>query len=250
MKMKKFWIESRWDYFQFFISLNRWPAYSSLCPWYPATYVHEDTSSLLPNRHPDRADALPLFLFEIPFSIPFLDTSAIVVWWHLWALQQMFFSFSWAFFVRVLPQNNGKLDLLGMKRRRLTFLPCRRHRSRHLHQTHPSSLSFWFVVMCRGLKSPSKNSDDLNQQDFVLLHMHPGMFKIWGNYDTNTWFCLAYFRRAKVSNTVCYYFNKELKKLNSDTCLIVNSIRSEISILKQRVLLIQQKFKKLHSDIF
>ena len=85
--------------------------------------MHEDTiASLLPNRHLDRADALPSFLFEIPFSTPFLDLSAIVVWWHLLAFQQLFSSFSWAFFVRVLPQNHGKLHLLGMKRHRLTFL--------------------------------------------------------------------------------------------------------------------------------
>ena len=151
--------------------------------------MHEDTSSLLPNRHLDRADALPSFLFEIPFSTPFLDLSAIVVWWHLLAFQQLLSSFSWAFFfVRVLPQNHGKLHLLVMKRHRLTFLPCRcrRHRHRHLHQTHSSSLSLWFVVMCCGLKSPSRNSEDLNQQEFLLLHLHPGKFKIWGNYDTKT----------------------------------------------------------------
>ena len=135
---------------------------------------------LLPNRHLDRADALPSFLSEIPFSMPFLDDSAIVVWGRLLALQ-LFSSFSWAFFVRVLPQNHGKLHLLGMKRHRLTFLPCRRRRRRHRHhdQTHPSSLSVWFVVMCCGLKSPS---EDLNQQEFLLLHLHTGKFKIWGNY--------------------------------------------------------------------
>ena len=145
--------------------------------------MHEDTSSLLPNRHLDRAEALPSFLFENPFSMPFLDLSVIVVWWHLLAFQQLFSSFSWAFFVRVLPQNHGKLHLLGMKRHRLTLL-CRRHR--HLHQTHPSSLSLWFVVMCCGLKSPSRNSEDLNQQEFLLLLLHPGKLKIWGNYDINT----------------------------------------------------------------
>ena len=56
---------------------------------------------------------------------------------------------------------------------------CRRHRHRHLHQTHPSSLSLWFVVMCCGLKSPSRNSEDLNQQEFLLLHLHPGKFHHW-----------------------------------------------------------------------
>ena len=146
--------------------------------------MHEDTSSLLPNRHLDRTDALPSFLFKTPFSMPFLDHSAIVVWWHLLAFQQLFSSCSCAFFVRVLPQNHGKFHLLGMKRRRLTFLPCRRHR--HLHQTHPSSLSLWFVVICCGLKLPSRNSEDLNQQEFLLLHLHPGKFKISGNYDTST----------------------------------------------------------------
>ena len=139
---------------------------------------------MLPNRHLVRADALPSFLFEIPFSMPFLDLSAIVVWWHLLAFQQLFSSFSWAFFVRALPQNHGKLHLLGMKRHRLSFLPCRcrrhhhRHHHRHLHQTHPSSLSLWFVVMCCRLKSPSRNSEDLNQQEFLRLHLHPGKFKI------------------------------------------------------------------------
>ena len=147
---------------------------------------HEDTPSLLPNTHLDRTVALLSFLFEIPFSMPFLDHSAIVVWWHLLALRQLFSSFSWAFFVRVLPQNHGKLQLLGKNRHRLTFLPCRRHRHRHLHQTHPSSLSVWFVVMCCGLKSTSRKSEDLNQQEFLLLHLNPGNFKIWGNYDTNT----------------------------------------------------------------
>ena len=143
---------------------------------------------MLPNRHLDRADALPSFLFEIPFSTPFLDLSAIVVWGHLLALQQLFSSFSWAFFQ--LLQSHRKLHLLRMKRHRLTFLPlpCRRHRHRHRHldQTHPSSLFVWFVVMCCGLKTPSKNSDNLNQQEFLLLHRHAEKFKIWVNYDTNT----------------------------------------------------------------
>ena len=130
--------------------------------------MHEDTSSLLPNRHLDRANALPSFLFQIPFLMPFLDLSAIVVWWHLLAFQQLFSSFSWAFFVRVLPQNHGKLHLLGMKRHRLTFptCRCRRHRHRHLHQTHPSSFSLWFVVMCCGLKLPSRNSEE-----FITIHV-------------------------------------------------------------------------------
>ena len=132
----------------------------------------------------------PFYYFSSNFlsQCLFLIFRAIVVWWHLLAFQQLFSSFSWAFFVRVLPQNHEKLHLLGMKRHRLTFLPCRcrRHRHRHLHQTHHSSLSLWFVVMCCGLKSPSRNSEDLNQQDFLLLHLHPGKFKIWGNYDTNT----------------------------------------------------------------
>ena len=67
---------------------------------------------------------------------------------------------------------------------RLSFLPCRcrrhhhRHHHRHLHQTHPSSLSLWFVVMCCRLKSPSRNSEYLNQQEFLRLHLHPGKFKI------------------------------------------------------------------------
>ena len=150
---------------------------------------NEDTSSLLPNRHLDRADALPSFLFEVPFSMPFLDHSAIVVWGHVLFLQQLFSSFSWAFFVRVLPKNHGKLHPLGMKRHRLTFLPCRRrrrhrhrhghrhghrhrHRHRHLDQTHPSSLSLWFVVICCGLKSPWMNSKDFNQHEVLLFH-HP-----------------------------------------------------------------------------
>ena len=133
--------------------------------WYPITFVHEDTSSLLPNRHLDL------------FSMSFLDHSAIVVWWHLLTLQQLFSSFTWAFFVRVRPQNHVKLRMLGMKRHRLAFLPCRCHRHRHLHQTNPSSLSLLFVVMCCGMKSPSRNSEDLIQQEFLLLHLHPGKFK-------------------------------------------------------------------------
>ena len=52
------------------------------------------------------------------------------------------------------------------------------------------------------------------------------------------------------SNTGRCYFNNEFKKLNSDTFLIVSSIRSEISILKHRALLIQQRIQKLTSDTF
>ena len=46
------------------------------------------------------------------------------------------------------------------------------------------------------------------------------------------------------SNTGRCYFNNEFKKLNFDTFLFVSSIRSEISILKHRALLIQQRIQK------
>ena len=202
--------------------------------------MHEDTSSLLPNRHLDRADALPSFLFEIHFSTPFLDLSAIVVWGHLLALQQLFSSFSWAFFVR-LPQSHRKLHLLGMKRHRLTFLhlPCRRHRHRHLYQTHSSSLFVWFVVMCCGLKSPSKNSEYSNQQEFLLLHRHPEKFNIGGKIGHEYMILLCGFSKRKILNHRALLF--QTKNSKSQTTVLFNLL---FHIHKHRALLFQRRIQE------
>ena len=55
--------------------------------------------------------------------------------------------------------------------------------------------------------------------------------------------------KSVFSNTGRCYFNNEFKKLNSDTFLIVNSIRNEISILKHRALLFQLKHLKILKKI-
>ena len=98
--MKKLWIESLCLQFSFSCITDLH------IPHFVLDILHEDTSSLLPNRHLDRADNLPSFLFEIPFSTPFLDLSAIVVWWHLLAFQQLFSSFLgpslFGFFLRIM----------------------------------------------------------------------------------------------------------------------------------------------------
>ena len=166
--------------------------------------------SLPPNGHLHRVDALSSFLFEILYPMPFLDLSAIVVLVGHFVLQQLSPSFSWACSVLILPPNYRKLHLLGAKRHRLTFLPCRRHRHRHFNQTHLSSLVLWFVVMCCGLTSPSRYSEDVDQQVpfFATSEVrHFIYFEIFqGN--TNVLLCFVEASQRATCAVVCRNFCK------------------------------------------
>ena len=219
------WKFFNWKFLEFppvFIFWHCWPAYSSLCPWYRATFVHENTSSLLPNRQFERADALSSVLFEILFSMLFLDLSAIVVVGeHHLDLQQLFSSFAWVFFVRVI-------NLI-----RLITLP--------------------FLVFCDELRLKVAFEELGSFEPAGFFHSSPASWNVQslGKIGGHEYMILLCNLKSKfLKTTGATISSKDFKKLNSNSFKINNPIRSEISILKPGRCYFNKDFKKLSCDTF
>ena len=84
---------------------------------------------------------------------------------------------------------------------------------------------------------------------FESAGVSPSSPAYWKVQNLGKLFALRLFEEQSSQTPDATICNKEFKKLNSDTCLIVNSIRSEISIFKHRALLFQLKHFKIFKKI-